>query len=189
MENDRGTVESRYDGRVKELLEKDPEAAFDYILRAMPLIQEYTQDIDDATNEKRSHLDTFGFTVTATSSKNEVFCKYMAEVEDDYTFYYANQPKKKASARGQDASAQWICGCGGTKTFDRAQAQTICEDCGLVEAYMEMNQHNLSFDEQVNMEVSNNCMYKRVNHFRVCFTLWRVKIHTKLLLRFSINYR
>ena len=40
-----------------------------------------------------------------------------------------------------------------------------CSECGLSEQYIEMNQHNLSFDEQINMEVSSHCAYKRVNHF------------------------
>lgn len=166
MDSDRGTVESRFDGRVKELLEQDQDKAVEYMLRAMPLIKEYTQETDDVSQEKRSHLDTFGFTVTATSSKNEVFCKYMAEVEDDYSYYYENQPKKKASARGQDVAAMWVCTqCQGDKVFNRSESMTICKTCGMTEVYNEMNQHNLSFDEQVNMEVSNNCCYKRQNHF------------------------
>lgn len=165
---DRGTVESRYDARVKELLEKNPEEAVEYMLRAVPLIKEYTLDEDSTQKEKTSHLDTFGFKVTATSSKNEVFCKYMAEVEDDYSFYDDKLPKKKAANRGHN-QADWVCeGCGTTVFFDQPQAMMICPGCGLTKPFHEMNQHNLSFDEQVNMEISSHCCYKRTNHFVSC---------------------
>lgn len=162
---DRGTVESRYDAKVKELLDQNPEEAVEYILRAVPLIKEYTLEEDSTQKEKTSHLDTFGFHVTSTSSKNEVFCKYMAEVEDDYSFYDENLPKKKAANRGHNL-ADWVCEeCGGRTMFDQAQAMMVCPDCGLTKQFHEMNQHNLSFDEQVNMEVSSHCCYKRSNHF------------------------
>lgn len=164
---DRGTVESRFDTRVRELLDEDQDAAVEYMLRAVPLLREYTQDHDDTERSKKktSVLDAFGFTVTASSSKNEIFCKYMAEVENDYSYTFDTQPKKKASARGHNNS-EWICAsCNGTKVLDRARAAMVCPSCGLSESYIEMNQHNLSFDEQVNLEVSSHCAYKRVNHF------------------------
>jgi len=163
----RGTLESRYDTRVRELLESDPEAAVAYMLKAIPLIDEYTSEesSNDAAAAKKSHLDAFGFTVTATSSKNEVFCRYMAEVEEDYTFLHETRPKKKAGLRWHD-STDWICAeCNATKIFDQTQAMMTCPGCGLTTPYIEMNHHNLSFDEQVSMEVSSHCAYKRVNHF------------------------
>lgn len=164
---DRGTVESRYDSKVKELLQENPEDAIEYMLRAVPLIREYTLEEDSTQKEKRSHLDTFGFTVTSTSSKNEVFCKYMAEVEDDYSFYDEKLPKKKASDRGHNL-ADWVCGeCTASMIFDQTQAMMVCPGCGLTKQFHEMNQHNLSFDEQVNMEISSHCAYKRGNHFSV----------------------
>ena len=166
----RGTLESRYDARVRELLESDPQAAIDYMLRAVPLIDEYARDSDIQTKTAhRSHLDTFGFTVTATSSKSELFCRYMAEVEHDPSYLNESQPKKKAAMRGHDES-DWICTACNTNTiFDQAQSMMVCPNCGESRAYMEMNHHNLSFNEQVSMEVSSHCAYKRVNHFRHVF--------------------
>lgn len=163
----RGTLESRYDARVRELLDSDPAAAVDYMLRAVPLIDEYTRDSDTQTKTThKSHLDTFGFTVTATSSKSELFCRYMAEVEHDPTYLNESRPKKKAAMRGHDES-DWICTACNTNTiFDQAQSMMVCPNCGESRAYMEMNHHNLSFNEQVSMEVSSHCAYKRVNHFR-----------------------
>lgn len=171
----RGTLESRYDARVRELLESDPAAAVDYMLRAVPLIDEYTRDSDTQTKTThKSHLDTFGFTVTATSSKSELFCRYMAEVEHDPSYLNESRPKKKAAMRGHDES-DWICTACNTNTiFDQAQSMMVCPNCGESRAYMEMNHHNLSFNEQVSMEVSSHCAYKRVNHFGkiacVCYT-------------------
>jgi len=161
----RGTLESRYDARVKELLSTDPAAAVEYMLRAAPLIEEYTADSTKDPAQKKSHLDSFGFTVTATSSKNDVFCRYMAEVEHDYTYVDDQRPKKKAWMRSHETS-DWVCSeCNATKIFDKTEAMATCSGCGITTPYNEMNQHNLSFDEQVSMEVSSHCAYKRVNHF------------------------
>ena len=163
MSQSRGTVESRYDARVKELLATDSEAAVEYMLRAVPLLKEYTAE-DDAPGAALSRLDAFGFHVTSASSKNDIFCRYMAEVEEDYSFYHEAQPKKRGS-RNHDA-ADWTCEtCNVSKVFDKAEACVTCPSCGVTKTYIEMNRNNLSFDEQISMECSSHCAYKRVNHF------------------------
>jgi hypothetical protein len=157
-------VESRYDTRVKALLDSNPEDAIEYMLRAMPLIKEYTSVSDATPPDTRSQLDSFGFHVTSTSNKNDVFCRYMADVEGDHSYCQAIEPKKSASQRNYNAP-DWTCTCGAAKFFDRAEAALICPGCGIMVPYMEMNQHNLSFDEQISMESSGHCAYRRVNHF------------------------
>lgn len=161
---DRGTVEAHYDAKVKKLLDDDPDAAIQYMLKSMPLLREYGEETA-ARDAKKSHLDSFGFTVTSTSSKNDIFCRFMAEVENDYTYYYENQPKVKATSRGQN-TADWICeACNVAKVYKQAEAAIVCPGCGVTASYIEMNRSNLSFDEQASMEVSSHCAYKRVNHF------------------------
>jgi len=158
-------VESRYDARVKELLDTDPEEAVAYMLRAVPLLKEYTatDDADVDLPQASSHLDAFGFHVTSASSRNDIFCRYMAEVEENYTFLHDGQPKKRD--RFFDA-ADWTCaGCNVGKVFDKAEACLTCPACGETRGYIEMNQNNLSFDEQITMQSSSHCSYKRVNHF------------------------
>jgi rubrerythrin len=176
MENDtdksRGTLESRYDARIKEMVAAgDTEGAVAYMLKAVPLIDEYTRDVDTADTTKdrahASHLDNYGFTVTATSSKNELFRKYMAEVEGDHSYMYT---KLNAGAKKQAAmkhhEPDWVCAtCDSSTIFDQAQSMMVCPKCGESKAYMEMNSTNLSFNEQVSREVSSHCAYKRVNHF------------------------
>lgn len=169
MDDARGTLESRYDTKVKELLEKDAEAAVEYMLKAVPLIDEYTgphQEEEISNEGTKNHLDTFGFTVTSKASKNDVFCRYMAEVEGDYTYLHQKKhPKKKAALRHHDET-DWSCPeCNTPTMLVLAEAALTCPGCGLTKPYIEMNHHNLSFDEQVSMEVSSHCAYKRVNHF------------------------
>jgi predicted RNA-binding Zn-ribbon protein involved in translation (DUF1610 family) len=149
----------------------DTEGAVAYMLKAVPLIDEYTRDVDTADTTKdrahASHLDNYGFTVTATSSKNELFRKYMAEVEGDHSYMYT---KLNAGAKKQAAmkhhEPDWVCAtCDSSTIFDQAQSMMVCPKCGESKAYMEMNSTNLSFNEQVSREVSSHCAYKRVNHF------------------------
>lgn len=163
----RGTLESRYDARVRELLATDPAAAVDYMLRAAPLIAEYCAGTDAAPPAAHRHtggLDAFGITVTATQSRSEVFGRYMAEMEGDDSYVRAAAPK---GTRGRGvATADWLCAeCGASVLFDQTQAARVCPGCGVVTQHMELNHHNLSFNEQVAMDVSSNCPYKRVNHF------------------------
>lgn len=160
------TVDSVFNSRVSELLETDSEQAIEYMLKAVPLIKEYTEDTDHTTKEQDSHLNSFGFTVTSTSSKNDVYCRYMGEVEGDFSYVIKkSQPQRKK--RGVHSEGQtWMCEeCKVPKVFIRAESRIVCQECGLSEPYIEMSTNNMSFDDQINMDVRSNCFYKRSNHF------------------------
>lgn len=166
---DTTTLECEYTTTVQKLLDqKDDDEAFEYMLKAIPFIKEYTRDEDEehTVKKKASHLDEYGFHVTSTQSKKDVFCRYMAELESDYSYMFEQQPKTKATNRGTNRT-EWECQeCGGvSKIFVQAEAQLVCPSCGISESYIEINQNNLSFDEQVTSQVNNHCAYKRVNHF------------------------
>ena len=156
-----GTLEARYDTNVRELLATDPDAAISYMLRAMPLISEYcTTDDSGAREAKPSHLDAFGISATETSSKKDVLGRYMAEVEGDHTGLVSRMPLKKWH------DSDFTCSeCGTATLFDQAQALHVCPSCGVSTPYFEMSHRNMSFDEQMSMQVSSHCAYKRCNHF------------------------
>lgn len=159
------TVDSVYNSRVSELLQTDSEEAIEYMLKAIPLIQEYTLDTDQTTKEKDSHLNTFGFTVTSTSSKNDVYNRYMGEVEGDFSYYSKAQPRSKKKNNGLERQT-WVCdACKVPKVFIQAESRIVCQACGISESYIEMSTNNISFDDQINMDVRSNCFYKRSNHF------------------------
>lgn len=162
---DRGTVESRYESRVKDLLDTDPEGAIEYMLRAIPLIKEYHSPETTPSTPAKSHLDSFGFHVTSASSKNDIFRRYMHEVEGDTSYLTLGVGNSMRVARQNVDVADWTCECGGDKLFDRAESALICKKCGLSTQYIEMNQNNVSFNEQMNMESSGHCAYRRANHF------------------------
>jgi len=157
------TVESVYNTRVSTLLDVDEDEAVQYMLKAIPLIKEYTQDTDVTNKGKESHLDSFGFSVTSTSSKNDVYCRYMAEVEGDQSLLFEQQPKIKKTSTAVTA---WLCTtCKVPKVFVQAESSLVCQKCGVSENYIEMNMNNVSFDDQISMDVRNHCFYKRSNHF------------------------
>lgn len=160
------TLECQYTTKVQQLLDDQcGDEAVEYMLKAIPFIKEYSQDEDAATAVKGSHLDDYGFHVTSTQSKNDIFCRYMADMEADYSYMFQKQPKTKALNRGENHTA-WECPhCGIPRVFMQAEAQLVCTSCGITEPYIEMNQNNLSFDEQISSQVNNHCCYKRVNHF------------------------
>jgi|SRR5210317_178541 rubrerythrin len=161
------TLECEYTTKVQSLLEGgNEEDAVDYMLKAVPFIQEYARDVDeDSSIAKASHLDEYGFHVTSTQSKKEIFSRYMAEMEEDYSYIFERQPKTKAANRGTNRT-EWECQeCHVSKVFVQTEAQLVCPSCGIAESFIEINQNNLSFDEQVSSQVNNHCAYKRVNHF------------------------
>lgn len=158
------TLECQYTTRVQELLQNDPDQAIEYMLKAAPFIREYAEDTDRVTSTKRSHLDGYGFSVTSTQSKNDIFCRYMAETEDDYSYMLKKRPKTKG--RHRENHSDWVCtDCDASKIFVQSEAHIVCPSCGVTQPFIEMNQNNLSFDEQVSSQVNNHCAYKRVNHF------------------------
>jgi len=149
----------------------DPtEEAVEYMLKSIPYIRQYNEEqsaIDalESGTEATTKFDASGFKVSIASSKHQVYSQFMADVEDDYTSYTALQPKVRATSRGHD-QGEWICvQCDRSKLFNPLEACVICPTCGVTTPYAEMNQTNLTFDEQVNLQVSNNTAYKRANHF------------------------
>lgn len=161
------TLECEYTTKVHDLLRTNEEEAVEYMLKAVPFIKEYSKEVDDSDNTatKRSHLDEYGFSVTSTQSKNDIFCRYMAEMEDNYTYLMKKQPKTRACNRGENHS-DWVCReCDVSKIFVQSEAHLVCPSCGVSMPFIEMNQNNLSFDEQISSQVNSHCAYKRVNHF------------------------
>jgi hypothetical protein len=158
---------------VTELLQTNEDEAVDYILKAIPFIKEYAEDTHDPgpdTQEKESHFSDYGFQVTGGSSKNDIFCRYMGEMEDDYTYYMMkNLSKDKKHNKHQHHSGfgiEWECEtCHVSKLYDQTTASLVCPSCGVTSAYLELNRNNLSFDEQINRQNTGHCAYKRVNHF------------------------
>lgn len=191
-DHNHGTLENVYDQEVRKLLQEDHDAAIDYMLKSAPFIKQYTcegtvtttapkatedrpgnSDVQQGGQQAQKQLpihpptnfDTAGFIISHASSKHLIYSQFMAHVEGDFGPMTRLQPKVRATNRGHNAD-EWICdACNVPKVYNPSESCIICPECGVTIPYVEMNQKNLTFDEQVNLEVSNNCAYKRVNHF------------------------
>ena len=167
-----GTLENVYDEKVTTLLEQDPKNAVEYMLDSFRFIQRYTEDdTDKAQTEQPSQtkangFDAAGFKISGGSSKHLIYSQFMAEVENDYTALTELQPKVRATNRGQYSQEEWVCDeCRVPKVHNSAESCIVCPSCGVTMPFVEMSQNNLTFDEQISLEVSSNCAYKRANHF------------------------
>lgn len=165
--NARGTVESRYESKVETLLQEDEDAAIEYMLKAIPFIKEYSDTTDTPSTDTPS-TDTpltkaLGFKVVGSTSKKDIFNRYMAEVECDYS--YIEHQKIPVLRKTRLTSDDWVCSaCGVTRVLEQATGSLLCPSCGMTVPYMEVSHTNLSFEDQLGRNY-NNCAYKRVNHF------------------------
>ena len=182
MTKDHKTLEHVYNTKVKRLMRGsrrgvDPgKDAVEYMLQSIPYIRQYNQQgTNDGGTETSTKFDAAGFKVSQASTKHQVFSNFMAHVEGDFTSYVELQPKVRATSRGHNQQ-EWICSvCDVPKVFNPVESCVVCPTCGKTVPYAEMNQSNLTFDEQISLEVSNNCAYKRANHF----SEWIISLQAK----------
>jgi hypothetical protein len=175
------TLENVYDTKVRQLIDEAGtsvgEDAIQYMLKSIPFIRQYNErgPSDDHALETATKFDAAGFRVSQASTKHQVFSNFMAQVEGDYASYTELQPKVRATSRGH-SQHEWICvSCDAAKVYNPIESCVVCPVCGDTAAYTEMSQSNLTFDESISLEVSNNCAYKRSNHF----SEWIISLQAK----------
>ena len=153
------TVESQYDVKVRELLQNDPDAAIEYMLRAAPFLREYNTEGEMPDDDDTSA--DYGFKVESTKKNHDIYCRYMAEVEGDYAHLIAKVPK-----RGSRQQAVYSCpDCKTPKRFIKTESSLACPECGTSTHVTEYDASNLSFDETIVRSVNRHGSYKRANYF------------------------
>jgi hypothetical protein len=168
-----GTLEARVDATLRDL-GGNLDAVTDYLLRAVPLIRDYVEDVSEEPSgmDRKGHLDSF-VQVTATSSKNAILQKYMQEFDNGV---YAEQGdthiiqqtttsvRRRKDLRQTYDPTDWVCkNCDASTYFEAAMAMMVCQGCGLTRPHLEFG--DMSFNERANTEVISHCCYKRLNHF------------------------
>lgn len=179
------TLEARYDAKVKSLQGDD---LINYLLKVAPFIRDYAANdfhdtettsttaaatggdvvmgddaIGGSTPSSSSHSLGGFVTVVGGSTKNAILRQYMTEVEENVGF---GEQRKRGRNSQFFCSADWTCKeCGSRTLLDGPQAAMVCPGCGRTTPYHEMNEKNMSFDDQVARAVVSHCAYKRINHY------------------------
>lgn len=166
-----GTLEARVDATLRDL-GGNLDAVTDYLLRAVPLIRDYVEDVTDEPLDRKGHLDSF-VQVTATSSKHAILQRYVQEFDHGTYAERSDAPivqqtttsvRRRKDLRQKYDPTDWVCkNCDASTVFDAAGAMMVCPECGLTRPFLEFS--DMSFNERANTEVISHCCYKRLNHF------------------------
>lgn len=180
-----GTFESRYAERVAEFQRAAAEARahgrsddevrereVEYLLDSMSFIREYetTEAVNDASGGApmvKGSLANF-VEVTHKNNKNNVLQRYLLHVENtvDPVTTAAERAHQLAQCKVHPRDSEYLCSrCNATMVLVNREAMLVCERCGECKPFNEMNAANLSYEEQVELNVVTHFSYKRHNHF------------------------
>lgn len=186
------TLEARYEARIAEFARslKDADAAVQrstpgtrdyddavrardalreeevtYMLRTAPFISEYTASAmpappstaSSSSSSSKVGLDKF-VTITGKTNKNQVFQKYLLFVEEENTdaaYFELDSKDKEFTCPACDVSLL---------EFARESAM-VCPQCGVHHPYVGSTGANLSYQEEISLNVPSSFSYKRLNHF------------------------
>ena len=179
------TLESRFEGRIREFarardslpalraaLDSSPEEdklrerivalesnaeEIEYLLRTAPYIREYAT----TTAAGGGSHGMGGFVhVTGASNRNNVFQRYLADVE--------NVPEAIVAAGlldPQSSDEHYACpNCQTALTVITREATLVCTGCGRCAAHSDDCGH-LTYEQEVTQDVVKYFAYKRMNHF------------------------
>jgi predicted RNA-binding Zn-ribbon protein involved in translation (DUF1610 family) len=173
------TLEGVFEDRLRALSAKRTssetvsEEEVEYMLAAMPFIREYTSNHSKSTAPRRG-IDNF-VTVKHRNNKHHVFQNYLAEVEKDESA----RPISNDTARALEDA--WTCSCGAKCVYNQRESELVCPECGHVRPHMEMSEHNITYDQEVQqMSVASNFAYKRLNHFTEWLNSLQAKENTEI---------
>jgi ribosomal protein S27E len=156
-----GNFLSRYNNKIENwnnLIETDPHnkskyqsEMSDYIIRCMPYMNQYTDDIDEKTNTNTDNV--FNVRETVGLKRKDIFVDYLADVE--------NQNVGRSRPRKVDKCPE----CLSSNIFHfQDTSELVCDLCGLVIAHL-ISEELTYREEQETSEKIVNYSYKRENHF------------------------
>lgn len=172
-----GTLESRYSDRLREFAERasrgEDVAAeeMEYVLNAVPFIKEYssTRLVEEGGPQGAAFPSLDGFiSVKAKSNKNNVLQRYLMHVEKqvDPTTMAAVKAHENQQSRKNPTEAEYFCDvCDSGMEHHSRESMLVCPVCGACRAFMGMNASNLTYEQEVRLDVTTYFAYKRLNHF------------------------
>lgn len=149
----------------------------EYVLDSVPFIREYsssTQAVPQAESSSRvaptrkgGSMDDF-VSVTHKSNRNNVLRRYMLHVEKrvDRSTMAALAEHEAANTKHNAREAEYFCdACDSSMCFNSRESMLVCVRCGTCKSFTEMNANNLTYDQEINLDVVTYFAYKRLNHF------------------------
>jgi hypothetical protein len=154
-----GNFLSRYNNKItewRELIDKEPEKKkkyesemSDYIIKCMPYMTQYTDDVGEETNTD----NVFNVKETVGLKRKDIFTDYLIEVEKQNI----SRPREKTMETCQTCPDSNIIHIHDTSDL-------VCDGCGVVVAAL-ISEELTYKEEQETSEKVVNYSYKRENHF------------------------
>ena len=154
-----GNFLSRYNNKIaewRELIDKEPEKKkkyesemSDYIIKCMPYMTQYTDDVGGETNTD----NVFNVKETVGLKRKDIFTDYLIEVEKQNI----SRPREKTMETCQTCPDSNIIHIHDTSDL-------VCDGCGVVVAAL-ISEELTYKEEQETSEKVVNYSYKRENHF------------------------
>jgi len=154
-----GNFLSRYNNKIgewRELINKEPEKKkkyesemSDYIIKCMPYMTQYTDDVGEETNTD----NVFNVKETVGLKRKDIFTDYLIEVEKQNI----SRPRERTMETCQTCPDSNIIHIHDTSDL-------VCDGCGVVVAAL-ISEELTYKEEQETSEKVVNYSYKRENHF------------------------
>lgn len=149
-----------------------------YLLDIMPFVREYTTEHEGTQTKAPGKLANF-VTVTQKSKKNNVLQRYMLHVERqvDADTVGAAIAHENSTQKHNPNDAEFFCKeCDGYMVYHTRESMLVCGECGVCQPYIAMNSSNLTYEQEVNMDVNTTFSYKRHNHFSELLNALQAKV-------------
>jgi ribosomal protein S27E len=154
-----GNFLSRYNNKIaewRELIHKEPEKKkmyesemSDYIIKCMPYMTQYTDDVGEETNTD----NVFNVKETVGLKRKDIFTDYLIEVE------------KQNISRPRERTMETCKTCPDSNIIHiHDTSDLVCDGCGVVVAAL-ISEELTYKEEQETSEKVVNYSYKRENHF------------------------
>lgn len=190
------TLESRFEQRIKEFeslrahASVVSEAEVQYILDAIPFIREYTSTSTStpapppppvahpAPPPASKGLGIDGFvTIGHKSNRNNVYQQYLVEVEKSTEAAHLIVP----GMNRMQEDAMTCPDCNKPYAFNSRESELVCLHCGRARTHMEMSEHNITYDQEVQQNsIVNYFAYKRLNHMTEWLNSLQAKENTEI---------
>jgi hypothetical protein len=163
-------MEARYNERLKELSVPGKEAElYDYMLRCMPLIKEYNEEVTEEVTESKA-VASMKITSRKGVQRKDIYTKYLEVVEDEHA-------EVKMNASTTLCRPCLSCGARYTKVHDAVTSEDICTECGTAE-YVQSDE--VGFKEEQDIEKNVVYSYRRENHFNEWVSQFQAKETTSV---------
>ncbi len=132
----------------------------EYLMTLGTFMRDVYNDEEDKQKEQKKIKGAFSdiVTVAKSSKKGKHYNRYMEVVEGEHRTYHSDDECF--------SHEDYMCKeCGGDMVIDRVESTLVCEQCGLSEQFMAGDVTNLTYEQEINVNVVSFFMYERINHF------------------------